>query len=402
MNTYRYKAVSKQGAKVSGVVEGYDEFDAVSRIKENCAFVVDISQVKEKNGILTMELGSKRVKAKSLSVMCSQFSVLIHSGLSVNRIVDIISKQTSDKKLAKILVSVAEDVSAGHSLASSFESHSDSIPIALIETVRAGEESGSLEKSFSKLSAYFEKSYKVKAKVSNALTYPIFVLIVAVGVMIVMMAKVIPTFISIFDDLKTELPLSTVMLINMSKFFQKWYILIIVCIFLLVLAAKVYSRSNAGRERTARLMLKLPVLGKISIMNGASQYANTMSTLMSAGISVSQALSVTSRVMDNYYLSKCTDKLIGGVEAGKSLGQCMEQAACFPNILNEMTSVGEETGALEETLEKTAVYFDNEVETATTKAIAFLEPALLVVTAVIAGFIVISLYLPMFSMYSAM
>ena len=155
MNTYRYKAVSKQGAKVSGVVEGYDEFDAVSRIKENCAFVVDISQVKEKNGILTMELGSKRVKAKSLSVMCSQFSVLIHSGLSVNRIVDIISKQTSDKKLAKILVSVAEDVSAGHSLASSFESHSDSIPIALIETVRAGEESGSLEKSFSKLSVHF-------------------------------------------------------------------------------------------------------------------------------------------------------------------------------------------------------------------------------------------------------
>ncbi len=402
MNTYRYKAVSKQGAKVNGVVEAYDEFDAVARIKDTCSFVTDISQVKEKNGILTMEIGSKKVKAKALSLMCSQFSVLIHSGLSLNRIVEIVAHQTADKKLSKILLKVTEDVSAGHSLASSFENQGPELPVAMIETIRAGEESGSLENSFSKLAVYFEKSYKLKAKVGSALTYPIFVLCVAAVVMIVMMAKVIPTFLGIFEDLDAELPLGTVILINMSKFFQKWYILILVAIVLLVAAVKLYGRTEEGKERLARCMLRLPVLGNISVMNGASQYANTMATLLSSGINVSTALNVTSRVLDNYYLSKCTNKLIGGVEAGKRLGACMVQADCFPSILNEMISVGEETGALEDTLEKTAYYFDSEVETASTRAIALLEPALLIGTALIAGFIVISLYLPMFSMYSAM
>jgi len=402
LNTYQYKAISKNGAKVSGVIEGYDEFDAVAKVKESCSYITDISKVREKSGLLTMDIGSGKIKPKSLSIMCSQFAVLIRSGLSITRAVKLIADQTADKRLKKILVQVAEDVAAGHSLASSFESKGPGLPTTMIETIRAGEESGSLERSFDKLSLYFEKSYKIRAKVTNALTYPIFVLVVAAVVMIIIMVKVIPTFLTIFDDLGAQIPLSTKMLIASSKFFQKWWILIVLVIALAVVAFKVYERSEKGREKIARLSLRLPVLGRISLMNGASQFANTMSTLLSAGISESRAIDVTSRVLDNYYLGLCTNKMVGGIEMGKRLGACMIQEGCFPALLSEMTSVGEETGSLEETLSKTAQYFDNEVETSTTKAISLLEPTLLIITALIAGFIVISLYLPMFSMYSAM
>lgn len=402
MNTYQYKAVSKNGIKVSGVVEAYDEYDAVTKVKESCSYVTNISQVKEKSGILTMEVGSGKVKAKPLSIMCSQFAVLIRSGLSITRTVNMIEAQTTDKKLKKILKFVAQDVAAGHSLASSFESNGPKLPTTMIETIRAGEESGALERSFDKLALYFEKSYKIKAKVGSALTYPIFVLIVAAIVMMIIMVKVIPTFLSIFDQLNTKVPFSTKMLISSSKFFQKWWMLMVLLIAVFVIAFKLYQRTEKGREKISSLALKIPVIGRILLMNGASQFANTMSTLLSAGISVSRAMDVTSRVLDNYYLGLCTNKMVGGIEMGKRLGACMTQEGCFPDLLSEMTSVGEETGALEETLTKTALYFDNEVETSTTRAIGLLEPTLLIATALIAGFIVISLYLPMFSMYSAM
>lgn len=402
MQTYRYRAISKQGAKVNGVVEAQNEYDAVTRIKEHCDIVTDIRQVQEKSGLLTKEVGAKKPKAKALSLMCSQFSVLLQSGLNIRRVVETVAGQTTDKKLKKVLSKVAEDVGSGYSLAGSMENQGDYFPVALIETVRAGEESGALERSFERLTTYYENSYKTRAKVTNALTYPIFVLLVATVVMIIMMAKVIPTFLGIFGDLGAELPLCTVMLIKMSHFFQKTWLLWLALIAGGILFWRIYCKSEQGAVRFSILALRLPVLGNINRMNGASQFANTMSTLLAAGLGVGRALNITARVLDNRYLSKCTDRFIMGVEAGKRLGDCMEEAECYPRLLAEMTAVGEETGTLEETLTKIGRYFDGEVETATTKAIALLEPTLLVVTALIAGFIVISLYLPMFSMYGAM
>lgn len=402
LNTYRYRAISKQGAKVNGVVEAQNEYDAVTRIKEHCDFVTDIRQVQEKNGLLTKEIGSKKPKAKSLSLMCSQFSVLLQSGLNIRRVVETVAGQTTDKKLKKVLAKVAEDVGSGYSLAGSMENQGDYFPIALIETVRAGEESGALEHSFARLTTYYENSYKTRAKVTNALTYPIFVLLVATVVMIVMMAKVIPSFLSIFDDLGTDLPLCTVLLINSSHFFQNTWLLWLAFIAAAILFWRLYRKTEKGAVRLSVLAMRIPVLGKINRMNGASQFANTMSTLLSAGLGIGRALNITARVLDNRYLSKCTDRFIMGVEAGRRLGDCMEEANCYPQLLAEMTAVGEETGTLEETLMKIGRYFDGEVETATTKAISMLEPTLLVATAIIAGFIVVSLYLPMFAMYGAM
>lgn len=402
MFTYRYRAISKQGAKVNGFIEAYNEFDAVTRIKEHCDFVTEIHLVEAKKGLLTKEIGHQKPKAKTLSLMCSQFSVLLESGLNIRRVTEIVSDQTADKKLKKILKNVAEDVGGGYSLASSFENQNGYFPVTLIETVRAGYESGSLEKAFSRLTTYFEKRYKTKAKVTNALTYPIFVHLVAAVVMIIMICKVIPTFLGIFDDLGAELPLSTILLINISNFFRKTWLILLGLMVLGIIIISIYRKTEKGSERLSILAMKVPVLGNINRMNGASQFANTMATLISAGLGISRALSVTAKVMDNRHLGKCTDRLIMDIEAGRSLGECMTEIGDYPPLLAEMTGVGEETGTLEETLDKIGSYFDGEVETATTRAISMLEPTLLIITALIAGFIVISLYLPMFSMYGAM
>lgn len=402
MNTYRYRAISRQGAKVHGVVEAYNELDAVTRIKEHCDIVTDIRQVQEKQGVLTKEIGPKKPKDKELSLMCSQFAVLLQSGLNVRRVVEVVARQTGNKKMKKTLNKVATDVGAGGSLAGAMENQGDYFPVILIETVRAGENSGSLEYSFQQLTTYYENRYKTRAKVSSALTYPIFVLLVAVVVMIVMMAKVIPSFLGIFDELGADLPLCTVLLINMSNFFKRYWLLFLGVIAVAILVYYLYRKTEQGDLRMSRLELRMPVLGNISLMNGASQFANTMATLLGAGLGMGSALDITARVLDNRYLSKCTNRFIMGVESGRSLGDCMVEANCYPALLAEMTAVGEETGSLEETLLKIGRYFDGEVATATAKAIGMLEPTLLVFTALIAGFIVISLYLPMFSMYGAM
>ncbi|MDD3277254.1 MAG: type II secretion system F family protein [Lachnospiraceae bacterium] len=402
MITYQYKAVSADGANVSGIVEATDEFAAVAKIKNTCPIVLKVTPVKEKKGLLTMELGHKKVNAKALSVMCSQFAIILKSGVTISRCMEMIGEQTEDKQLKKMLIRSAEDVGEGNSVANSFEKNCDGLPITFIETIRAGEQSGTLERSFETLESYYSKSYKTSQKVKQALTYPIFVIIVAIIVVIVVMVKVVPTISSTFGDLGGDIPGITKFLIATSEFFQKYIWLIIAAIAALIIGFKVYTNSEKGRYEWNKCKLKMPAFGKINLLNGASQFANTMSALLTAGLSISQALEVTAKTMDNYVLSLETNKMAGKIEEGRRLGDCMRQAQYYPPTLTEMSAIGEETGELESTLETIGSYFDNEAEHATNQAISKLEPTIMVFLALFAGFIVIAIYLPMFTMYNLM
>jgi type IV pilus assembly protein PilC len=238
--------------------------------------------------------------------------------------------------------------------------------------------------------------------VRSALAYPVFVLIIAVAVVIVLMVKVVPTFTAIFDSYDAELPVMTRMLIGISNFFRNaWpYILVIFAIILLVF--KILQKTEKGKMGLAKLQLKLPVLGNIGLLNGASQFSSSMTTMLGAGLPIARSVSITSRTMDNYYISSETGKLVGKLEEGKALGASMAEAAYMPDILVDMVTVGEETGELEETMNTISGYYDAELEMATDAAMKKLEPALLVFMAVIAGFIVIAIYMAMFDMYSVM
>lgn len=404
MATYKYTAISKDGVKVSGVVEGFNEFDAVDRIKQDCDIVLKLTEVEEKKpGLLSMEIGGNRLNAKAFSLMCAQFSIILQSGIPIGRTVRLIGDKMTDKKLKGILKKVAEDVEAGRSVAASFQERGGKLlPAVFIETIRAGEESGNLSKAFKTMYQHYDKQVKMRAKVRNALIYPVFVLALAVVVVIVLMVKVVPTFMDIFASYDAELPLITQSLILISNFFRKYIFLIIVVFAAIALIFKLYANTEKGRMNVAKLALKIPVLGNVSLLSAASEFAANLTTLIGAGLQLTRAVSITARVINNYYISQCVGKMTSRLEEGYTLGECMREADCLPDILVDMTAVGEETGELESTLHTVSGYYESELDMAVQDVLKKLEPTLLIGMAVIAGYIVLAVYIAMFQMYSVM
>ena len=401
-------ALSPDGQRVNGVVEGFDEFDAVDRIKQTCDVIIKLTPQKdngEEPGFLNMnmEIGKPKLNAKAFTVMCNQFAIILKSGIPISRTVQLIADKTTDKVLRRMLKKVADDVESGRSLAEAFtERGGDFLPQTFIETIRAGEQSGNLDGSFRSVADHFDKQTKMRGKVKSALAYPMFVLVIAFAVVIVLMVKVVPTFTAIFDSMDMELPGITKALISISEFFQKSWMILLAVFAVVTIAYKVYGNTEEGRLKLAELQLKLPVLGEIAELNAASQFANTMATMLGAGLPMTRCVTITAKVLDNYYLSTEVGKLSGKLEEGNALGASMREAQIMPDILVDMVGVGEETGEMEQTLHTIAGYYDDELSRAIASAVAKMEPALLVGLAGIAGFIVIAMYVAMFSMYAGM
>ncbi len=406
MATFKYKALTPDGVEMKGVMQAPDEYSAVQRIRQKCPVIQEITQVRESNeskSVLNLEIGSKKIDEKALSVMCSQFAIMLRSGQMIGRVMQMVADQTENKQLKKLLEDCAEDVEQGSTVASALERHGGKVlPMTFIETVRAGEMAGTLETSFTKLESYYEKSYKNKQKIKSVMSYPIFVMVVAVVVVIVIMAKVVPALSATFSDLGGELPMITKVLIAISRFFQRWYILMIIVIIALVVGLKLYFGTEKGRLVKGKLLLTMPVIGKINIFSSAAQFADTMSTMLSSGLTVNHAVEVTGKVLDNALLSEEVGAMIPRIEEGRGLGECMKNSQYFPDNLKEMVSVGEESGSLDETLMTIADYYYNEQDHATQQAVSKLEPTIMVFLAGFAGFIVLAIYLPMFTMYNLM
>ena len=387
------------------MVEGYNEVDAVERIKRTCDVVLKVTAVDDgkKKSLLNMEIGGNKLNDKAFSVMCSQFSIILNAGIPMARTVRLIAEKTSDKTLKRILNQVGDDVEGGRSLSASFADRGGGIfPATFIETIRAGEETGSVDQSFVTMHEHYDKVLKMKKKLKGAMAYPLFVLVIAVVVVIVLMVKVVPTFTAMFNDLGAELPGVTKALIAVSGFFQNYYIHMAVFIIVVYLAFKIYKSTEVGRLKVAEITRELPIAGKISELTSASQFAGTLSTMLGAGLPMVRALGITSRTLSNYYVSQKVGTMAKKVEEGRPVGISLKETACMPDILVDMVTVGENTGEMEDTLKTIGAYYDVELDSAISAAMAKLEPAIMVGLAGVAGFIVVAIYMSMFGMYSAM
>ena len=329
METFKYAAISRSGERITGIMEGFNELDAVDRIKQNCDVILKLTPVKQDIGsLMNLEIGGNKLNAKAFTVMCSQFSIILKAGIPIARTVYLIAEKTTDKTLKRILKSVAEDVESGRSVADAFNDRGGSLlPPTFVETIRAGEESGNLDKAFDSMYHLFDKRVKMAARVRSALAYPLFVLVIAIGVVIVLMVKVVPAFTAIFDSYDAELPAMTRLLIGISNFFRAAWPYILVIAAILALFYKLIQKTEKGKMGLAKLQLKLPILGNIALLNGASQFSNAMTTMLGAGLPITRAVSITARTMDNYYISSETGKLVGKLEEGKALGTSMGEAA---------------------------------------------------------------------------
>ena len=395
MTTYKYKGVSPDGARVSGVIKAYDEFEAVSQLRETCSVVTKIEAVPEqKEG--GVSFGSHRIKAKELAILCSQFAIILTSGLPIDRCVEMVAAQARSREIQRVLEHVAEDVSGGYSLAQSFTNAGTAFPVTFIETIRAGEQSGTLELCFDRLHKYYDKSAKTRAKLVSTLTYPVLVLIVAAIVFMVIMLFAVPMFTSAFAELGSDLPPITRGLIAVSDFFLHYWWVFVLMILAFCIVRLLLRRSDRGRMFLAAGKLKRSPLKRLHQI-----HASAMATMLAAGLPVTRSLEVTAGVINNYLFSDSVRRVRQGVEQGRDLADCMAADPTFPRLLTEMTGVGERSGNMEQTLTVIGDYFDNEVSVTTQRLLSLMEPVITIALAVITVILLLAVYLPMFTMYGS-
>lgn len=405
MVTYRYKGMSSSGAEVEGVVEAFDEQDAVARARENCRVLISVEPVNNSklNAVMNADIGDLfsggKIKAKNLSLLCSQLAIELKAGLPLVSSLRLVAENEEDKKLKKILEEVADDVHAGNGLADSFALRGPKLPRTFIETIRAGEESGTLDDCFDRLKKYYEDSANVSSKVGSAMIYPAMLIAVAIVVVVIIMVSAVPVFEDSFASMGNELPWPTKALIAMSHFMTDNLLLLIAIVAALVLAVYFYKRTDAGQHFFARLMLTIPGVKLVTQMNGASQFAATLSTMLAAGLPLVQATQITASTTDNLLIAEDIQAAANGVIEGNRLGDGLKKSQWLPGLLLEMTAVGEETGNLEETLTVVSEYYTKEVDVAVKRALEIMNPIITMFLAAIVVFILLSVYLPLFSMY---
>ncbi len=401
MIDYIYTAVGKDGKKIKGTISATNESRARVLLKEQGIVPTKLTKQTALNKDININIGPA-VKPRDLSVFCRQFQSILKAGVTIVEALEMLADQTDNKVFATAIRETKTSVQKGSTLAGAMKEHPKIYPTMLVNMVEAGEVSGSLEIALERMGTQFEKSAKLKGLVKKAMIYPIMILIVALGVVIAMSIFVVPQFAKMFEDMGTEMPAMTAMIMTFSDFLiHKWYIAILV-VAVLVFAISMFAKSENGQAFFGRLSLKLPIFGKLVAKSTSASFARTISTLVSAGVPVSDALEITARSMNNVLFKQALRDAKRQVEQGSSLSAPLAACGLFPAMIPQMIRIGEETGNIDGMLTKAAEYYEEEVEIATGSLTSMIEPLIIVVLGAIVAFLVLALYMPMMSMYSGM
>lgn len=396
MAQYNYKAMDKNGKAEKGSIEAINLDKAKEKLKSEGLIVQDIKeQGAGKKG------GGKKVKDKDLAVFCKQFSAVLNAGVTIISALEMMSEQLENKTLKRALQEAQAYVQKGGTLADAFKLNPKVFPPIMINMTAAGEMSGNLEICFDRLTTHFETANALHSKVKGAVTYPIVILIVVVAVVAVLLVGVIPQFSQMFDDLGSELPAATQMLVNLSNFLQhKWYILVII-VAAIVFGLKAFGKTEPGSLMYAKIGIKFPLFGNLTIKSAAATFSRTMATLMASGISLIDAVEQVAKMINNRIIREALLDAKTQIAKGVPLSKPLRDCGIFPPMLPQMTKIGEETGNIEDMMDKVADYYEMEVNDATDALTAAMEPLIIVIMGVVVGGIVMAIYSPMLSMYDA-
>ena len=401
MPGYSYVAVDQRGKEKRGRIEAENR-DAVSQqLKKDGLFPVEIKEQGVLNKDIDFSIG-KKVKPRDLSVFCRQFVSITQAGVPMKEALQMMTEQTENKWLKKAIADVLVNVEKGNTLADSMAAIPDVFPPMLVNMVQAGESSGSLEMSFARMATHFEKEAKLKATIRKATIYPIILIFAVIGVIAVMLLYVIPIFIDMFADLDVEMPALTMGVMNLSKWTAShWYVILGVVVAVAV-AYRVIYNTEQGRLKIDYIKMKMPLFGKLTVKSNCAQFARTMSTLMAAGISTTECLETVSKIVTNIHYKNAMMKAREEVMKGIPLSEPLAASEVFPPMVYHMTGIGEETGNMEEMLNKLADYYDEEVEITTQSVLAAMEPLIIVFMALIVGTLVIAVIMPIGTMYEGL
>ncbi|MBO5425251.1 MAG: type II secretion system F family protein [Lachnospiraceae bacterium] len=397
MAQYNYRAMDKGGKAKKGTVEAISEDKAREKLKAEGYIIQEIKE----QGSAKKTGGGKKVKDKDLAVFCKQFVAILNAGVTVITALEMMAEQMENKTLQRGLREAQTYVQKGGTLADAFKLNPKIFPPILVNMVAAGEMSGNLEVSFERLTTHFENSNKLSSKVKGAMTYPCVILVVVIAVVVVLLVGVIPQFEQMFEDLGSELPIFTRMLVAFSNFLKTKYYIVIAIVVAVVLGLRAFGKTEAGSLLYAKIGIRAPIFGNLTVKSAAATFSRTLSTLLASGIPLIDAIEQVAKMIKNRIIREGLLDAKVQVAKGVPLSKPIRDMEIFPPMLPQMIKIGEETGNIEEMVDKVADYYEMEVNDATDALTAMMEPLIIVVMGVVVGGIVLAIYSPMLSMYDA-
>ncbi len=395
MPVYSYTFKDGSGALQKGTAEADSEEFLRQRFAEQGFTLTEVTVLKQK---VKKQKSYGKVKLGNLAVFCRQFSTMVDAGVSLVRCLDVLSRQTQDPKLKKILIDIGERVESGESLSRSMMRHPRTFNNLFIGLIKAGEIGGVLEESLQRLSQFLEKDVELRRKVKSALTYPTLVIIAAIGIVIFLVTWVVPQFAKLFVDIglkEDDFPPMTKFLIDLSATFASRWWIYVVSIVTVTVAWRLFKSTRFGLRVADRIKLKIPVFGKLHHKVCMARFARTMGTLLTSGVPILQAMETVSGTVGNSIMADAVLDARARIREGDRIGDPLEQSRLFPPMVVHMIGVGEESGSLDYMLQKIADFYESEVEAMLASLTAALEPILIVFLGFVVGFIVIAMFLPL-------
>jgi type IV pilus assembly protein PilC len=402
MPTFAFSGRTRGGEIVSGERLADSVDAAVALLRREQILVTKIAATRDR-AANTKDGGGVRVRTKgvptkSLAVFTRQFSVMIDAGLPLVQCLDILGRQEPHKAFSQMIIKTRLDVEGGATLADAMRKSPRAFDALYTNMVAAGEAGGILDTILKRLAVYIEKNVKLKSQVKSAMIYPAAVLSIAAIVVAVILWKVIPTFAELFAGLGANLPLPTRIVIAISRAFVYILPFLIAAIIATIFAVRAYYSTNHGRRVIDGLLLRLPILGIILRKIAVARFCRTLSTLLGSGVPILDGLDITARAAGNAIVEDALMETRRGIERGETVSAPLTTTKVFPPMVTQMIGVGEATGALDQMLSKIADFYEDEVDTAIADLMTLLEPVMIAILGVIVGGIVISMYLPIFSL----
>ncbi|GAE27338.1 type IV fimbrial assembly protein PilC [Halalkalibacter wakoensis JCM 9140] len=399
MAQYKYIGRDVTGRIKKGTIVGQSKREAAAKLKERRIAVQELEETKATGLNKEITFGNP-VRLQDFSVFLRQFSTLLKAGVSIVESTQILSKQTSSKHLRKTLESIEDELRSGVPFSEAAAKYKKVFPPIVINMIKAGELSGTMDEALDRLAIYYEKQHKTRQKVISALAYPVIVGIVAVAVVIFLLVSVVPTFANMLTDLGGELPGITVFVMNASEFVQGFWWLLILFVIALIIGLQVLKQNPDTRYYLDYSLLRMPIFGKLFQLAALARLTRTLSSLFSSSVPILQAVGIVEKVVGNEVIAKILRTSRQSLEKGESLTAPMRSSWVFPPLVIQMITIGEETGSLDLMLSKVADFYEDEVENMTDRLKSLIEPLMIVFLAAIVGVIVIAIMVPMFQIYS--
>jgi type IV pilus assembly protein PilC len=397
MARFKYSGRDRRGKK-AGTINAGSRREAMTKLKEEGIRVIEMTEIPET--LMTKDLSfGNPVKLQDFVIYLRQFATLIKSGVTVVDATGILAVQTESKSLKKALLVVEQDLREGNPYSEAVAKHNKIFNSMFINMVKAGEVSGNMDVTLERLADDFEKQHDTRSKVVSALTYPAVIGVLAICAVIFLLVGVVPTFVTMFEDMGAELPGITKLVLNASEFMQSFWWLISLLVLVLVFSIIYIKKNKKTKYYLDYFLLRMPVFGNLLQKAALARMMRTLSSLFSSSVPILQAMSIVERVVENEVISKVIRESRDSLEKGRSMTEPMKTHWAFPPLVTQMILIGEGTGALDAMLSKIAEFYEKEVEQGTDRLKSLIEPIMIVFLAGVVGVIVMSIMMPMFSMY---